>query len=128
MKHHDGLFYYWGYGTRQGMCRIRIYHTQLHTIVVASELCDNRGTSVTSFIDGVATKVAQEFDLCPDRLVLIEHRPSPARIFSSSDEYTLVHLDYHGSIEAFSNPRWRRLSREEVEVLIEEAIHERHLN
>jgi hypothetical protein len=39
-----------------------------------------------------------------------------------------VQLDYHGALGIFSNPRWRALSHAEVEVLIEEAIHERNFN
>ena len=128
MKHHDDIFPYWGFGSRQGICRIRIYQTRLHTVVVASELRQNRGATVTSFIDGLATKVAQQYDLPTDRLVVIEHRPGLDAFLPASDEYSLVQLDYHGTLGIFSNPRWRALSRSEVEVLIEEAIHERHFN
>lgn len=128
MKHHDEIFSYWGFGSRQGICRIRIYQTRHHTVVVASELRHNRGATVTSFIDGLATKVAQQYDLPTDRLVVIEHRPGLDASLPASDEYILVHLDYHGTLGIFSNPRWCAVSHAEVEVLIEETIHERNLN
>ena len=87
MKHHDDIFPYWGFGSRQGICRIRIYQTRLHTVVVASELRQNRGATVTSFIDGLATKVAQQYDLPTDRLVVIEVNDNPSIDAGVEDAY-----------------------------------------
>ena len=46
---HDELFTYAGYWSQDGVCRIRIFTAPDQVpVVVATELDDNRGTSVTN--------------------------------------------------------------------------------
>lgn len=45
-------------------------------MVIATELSDNPGVSVTNFAEGLATLVCRRFSIDPEKLIWIEHYPA----------------------------------------------------
>jgi len=72
----DTLYNYKGFSGCDSKCWIRIFSKDLAYIVIATELPDNPGTSITNTAAALATSVAIEFDIEPERLVWIEHYPT----------------------------------------------------
>jgi hypothetical protein len=108
--------YHWqgfgnGVGTWLSQCRIRVFqpHPE-HTVVIASDLGGDNGTSITNCADHLASLVVQEFQLDPAALTWIEHLPD------SSAAFSLVEFDWLGTIASF--PRWSHLHPEQVEALV----------
>ncbi len=114
----DLIYNYKGFHGCESKCRIRIFKTADKDIVVASELRDNPGTSITHFAEYLATRIIFEYDIIPERLIWIENYP--ARTFSGDkierETYDFIEFKWDG--ENFSKPEWKHGSREEVESLV----------
>lgn len=89
-------------------------------VVIATELPDNPGMSITNAAEEVAAAVCRDFGLEPERLVWIEHYPERL----TGDNYG--HRTEPASFDAvtftwdgqqFSDPQWRRLAPEELAFL-----------
>jgi len=121
---YDGLYHYWGYHGCPSRCWLRIYKAPGQAVVVATELADNPGTSITNMAEVLATHVCQEFGLPLDDLMWIEHYPERCflggrpRLPASFDHVTFAALTAQG----LQRPEWRRLSQAQVETLIEQAL------
>jgi hypothetical protein len=67
-------FEFRGFHGRGAWCRLEfIPLTDGRTLVIAIELLDNPGTSVTNVAEHLASHVCDEFGIDPDRLVWVEH-------------------------------------------------------
>jgi hypothetical protein len=113
----DTIFNYKGFWGCASKCRIRIYRNGDKDIIIATELPDNPGTSVTNFAEHLAKLVVLKFKLNLCRLVWIEHYPAD-RLYKenySRVQFTLSVRD-DGGFE-FSAPEWSHLTKEEVEKL-----------
>ncbi len=102
-------------------CCLSILHSEEQTIVVFTELPDNEGMSVTNAAEDIATQVRREFGLDPDQTRWIEHYPERQhhvhnRIHIEPATYDEVIYTWDGY--QASEPTWRRLTREEFEVLV----------
>ena len=120
----DTLYNYKGFSGCDSKCWIRIFSKDLAYIVIATELPDNPGTSITNTAAALATSVAIEFDIEPERLVWIEHYP--ARPDADHDEtYDLVTFTWDGL--RFSEPQWKHLGKEKAELIagiqLDQAAH-----
>ena len=92
------------YFNAHSMCDIEIHGN----VVVATELDDNPGTSITNAAEYLATSVCKEFNINPFDLIWIEHY-LPNKI--SKETYSMVTFCWiHGK---FSHPVWGGLSEEE---------------
>lgn len=77
MSYQDRLFDFKGQWGAPSRCGLKIVQKKDETIVIASELFEeNPGTSVTSFIAGLATVIVKEFGLDPGKTLFIEHCPT----------------------------------------------------
>lgn len=102
-------------------CGLRIVRDAEQTVVILTELPDNRGMSVTNAAEELATQVRREFGLDPDQTRWIEHYPEretsvhqrPHRESATYDEIIYTWEDYQAS-----EPEWRRLAEEEIEILL----------
>ena len=56
-------------------CDIEVHRHTDFDVVVATEVPDNEGTSITNMAEQLATQVCKAFDIVPDRLIWIEHYP-----------------------------------------------------
>lgn len=105
----------------KAVCGLRIVRDGEQTIVVLTELPENRGMSVTNAAEEIATQVRREFGLDPDQTLWIEHYPEqqvayhgrPLREKATYDEIIYTWDDYQAS-----EPEWHRLNQEEVEILL----------
>jgi hypothetical protein len=74
-KTHDYIHHYRGYWSDGGKCRIRIYQEdRLASVVVCSQLPDNKNTSVTNMAEYLAAEVVEEHALSTP-LTWVEHYP-----------------------------------------------------
>ena len=114
------IFHYKGFHGCDAKCGLEVirHKDKDFDVVVATELHDNPGTSITNMAEGIATLVCKEFDIPPSRLLWIEHYPerpsgTPRKPFPES--FDRVWFTWTG--EQFRSPRWRPLSTEQVEAI-----------
>jgi len=83
-------------------------------IVIATELADNPGASITNSAAELATAIVKDFDILPVDLVLIEHygHESYHGGHGNMDTYDMVEFTWNGL--QFMFPRWRPLCSEEL--------------
>ena len=82
----------------------------IKNLVIASEMPENEGTSVTNFAEQLATRVCQEFEIEPKHLIWIEHYPERDGVSRKyAESYDLVSFNLNGD-GVFSNPRWTGIS------------------
>ena len=94
-------------------CRVRI----LCNKVIATELPDNPGMSITNAAASIAMQVCQYYEIPLDRLIWIEHYPKEP---NHEETYDLVHFI---SVDGFlSMDRWQRLSINEAEQFFGERL------
>src|SRR5215212_6553490 len=75
MKTHDYIHHYRGYWSEGGKCRIRVYYEEgQDTVVVCSQVPENKNTSVTNMAEYLAAEVIEEHGLATS-LAWIEHYP-----------------------------------------------------
>jgi len=95
----------------ESKCGLTIYTYKDKTAtVIFTELKDNPGTSVTNFIEHLATMVynSRLKDCNPNSITWVEHHPKRG---SFEETYDRVYLEWDG--ERFGNPRWERIATEE---------------
>src|SRR4051794_20817669 len=70
-------FDYAGLHGRPARCGLEIVELPNgRTVVIATELSDNPGVSITNFAEKLASLVCKMFDIDPTTLVWIEHYPA----------------------------------------------------
>jgi hypothetical protein len=106
-----------GWGTWESTCRLRLYTRPDRAVVIATELPENSGTSITTAADHLATWVTYQYALHPEHLCWIEHYPAG---LESAASYDLVTFAWDGI--RFSQPRWRRVAKAAVEALVGEPV------
>ena len=130
---HDELFTYAGYWSQDGICRIRIFTAPDQVpVVIATELEENRGTSITNAAEYIAAEVIarhlpERFE-AEDPVIWLEHYPrTPAEqrqglpAFSRAEFRSFTpRVEYLGTIQRIriGLPTWRHLEEAEVEAMI----------
>ena len=130
---HDDLFTYAGYWSQDGVCRIRIYTAPDEVpVVVATELDDNRGTSITNMseflaADVIARHFPERFE-AEDPVIWLEHYPrTPAEQRQGLPDFSRAEFSsFTPRVERLGGiiririgqPTWRHLDEAEVEALI----------
>jgi hypothetical protein len=83
-------------------------------VFVATELPDNPGTSVTNYVEHLATAMRSQYGLMPAELIWIEHYPESKH---RKEVFDLVRfLGMEG--DSFRSPVWTRITEQAVEDLI----------
>ncbi len=112
-----------GYHGCLSYCWLRCSTTPEQTIMIATEVNENPGTSITNMAERLATEVTRTFGLARDTLIWIEHYPARRviggrpRLPESFDRVTFTHTP-----QSFRSPQWRRISQAEVEALIGQPL------
>ena len=113
-----------GLGKWESKCRIRHYQNEEgQEIVIATELQENTGTSITNACEHLAMMVVEYLNIDITRLVWIEHYPYT--ISFEAVKFTLVTNPgtlAGQTVATLLNPSWKRLRKEHVESLIGEAL------
>ena len=114
----DTVFRYRGYHGCPSRCRIRVYEAEgdisVPSVLVATEIDDNPGTSVTNRIEVIATEVYRLLERPEAGLRVIEHYTSNA---IAPERFALVTMEREAG-KTFSTPRWKHLSLVQVEEII----------
>lgn len=122
------IFHYKGYHNCDSKCGVSIIGGDNDTTVVLTELPDNPGTSVTNFVEGIATAVVRE--LLPrfpiHKIKWVDHyfavKPLQPETFDN------VKLDWDGGRAVaerdgqFHNPEWSPMDKEEARKIKEQII------
>ena len=116
----DYIYYYRGYWSDGGRCRIRIYQEDGRaSVVICSQLPDNDNTSLTNMAEYLAAELIEEHIL-PTPLIWIEHYPEHE---GAIGEYSLVRFSSWEVSEALmggtsrvriGTPIWSHLPKERV--------------
>jgi hypothetical protein len=112
-KYIDHIYHFKGAWDIPSFCGLKIIVKKDITIMVVTELYDsNPGSSVTSWIDKLATELIRKFDIDPEKLILIEHNPDrKSSLEFFKENFDKVNLDWDGT--KFMNPVWERISVEQ---------------
>ena len=119
----------------RGVCRVRVFlpsdPERDMPVVVCTELPDDRGRSVASAAERIAGSVIDDLGL-PVPLVWIEHRPPKGTdgraetfdlvVFGHYEVREIVRTVEEGPIKEIGPPRWKRLDRGSVEVLVGQPL------
>lgn len=107
---------------KSAVTRLRIFLGEKKTVVVATELNENQGTSITNAVEYLAAEVCKDFGIEPSKLVWIEHYE---RDMELPERYDLVTMQFHDNQRGFRfvGPKWRPLQAEKVErAIVEKKI------
>jgi hypothetical protein len=92
----DTKFTYKPYSTHQkSHCRLRVYQHEGNHVVVATELDDNPGVSITKAAEELVTVVANTYDLSIQRLIWVEHHPANGEL-GLTETFELVRFTWLG--------------------------------
>jgi hypothetical protein len=108
----------WDSPSRCGLKTVRRKDGKL--LAIATELYrQNPGTPVTEWCAQLATQVMKHLEGTPDSFIFIEHTPDlKSKLTFYGETFDLVSFQWNGT--EFSDPRWSRLTPEEVDALMEE--------
>jgi hypothetical protein len=89
------------------------------TLAIATEIYrENPGTPVTEVVASIATLVFKQSACAPDQFLFIEHTPDlRSKLTFYGETFDFVTFDWDG--EQFINPKWRRLTTQEVDEMME---------
>jgi hypothetical protein len=99
-------------------CGLKIIDRKDIIVIIATELYDsNPGSSVTSWVEKLATEIITKFNIDPNKLIFIEHNPDrKSSLEFFKETFDIVNLEWDGV--KFINPLWKRITRQEVDGLI----------
>lgn len=119
-------FPYTGFYNSESLCRIRWTARRDKVIVVATELPDNPGASITNRAEHLALQVCRHLEIEPEQLVWVEHypdqRPAGSRFHNPVLEEHFNLVAFHWDGKAFTRPQWMRVKKEFVEALIGQSL------
>jgi len=117
----DHYYEFLGQWDSPSRCGLKIVHRKDgKTLAIATEIYrQNPGTPVTEWVAPLATRIMQEQQCDPTVFMFIEHTPDlQSKLTFYGETFDLVHFDTVG--EKLVNPRWTRLTAQEVDRLMEE--------
>jgi hypothetical protein len=106
-----------GFHGCDGWCALEILRAKDgKTVVIATEVKDNPGTSITNVCEQLAYWVCVEFSIDPSQLIWIEHygypAPGDSKRLRSYDLVTFTILP-PGHDAVFAHPKWRPMRDED---------------
>jgi hypothetical protein len=115
---YDRISQYTGSHACLSHCRLRIFTAPGQAVVIATEVADNPGTSLTNMAGPLATQVWQEFGLPLEALVWIAHYPS--RGFGLPEVFARVIFEL--TPQGLCHPQWQWRTITHVEAMIAQAL------
>lgn len=108
----------------RSVCRIRVYQRERGmTVVIATELPDNPGTSITNWAEFLATELRRRFVAPGAGLAWIEHDPERPGLMGDPplpEQFDRVRFRWDGAHDR--TPDWRPVSRAQVAALLGEPL------
>jgi len=119
-KYIDRYFDYIGQWDSPSRCGLKIVNREDgSTIAIATEIYrQNPGTPVTEWCAPLATQIYNSNKNNNPPFIFIEHTPDlRSKLTFYGETFDLVNFDWDG--EKFINPRWTRLTRDQVDAMME---------
>lgn len=118
MSYQDRIYDFKGLWDAPSRCGLKIVAKNGAPVVIVSELFEeNPGTSVTGFIDRLATVIVKEFGLDPETTRFIEHCPDRgSKLDHYRESFDLVRLRWDGA--RYADPEWKRIAKSDVDEMI----------
>lgn len=113
-----------GYSKINSVCGVLILRHAKPVIVLLSEMPNNPGTSVTNRAEVIASEVRAKYlstHLDPTAIRWIEHYP-PGRGLDKGESFDWLNFTWHPKTNQYSDPKWRRLNEDDMELLHSEII------
>ncbi len=105
------LFAYKSPNGCDGICRLeRIDLPDERVVMICEQIDGNPGMSVTNAIEYIAFQLCEQFDVNPEKLVLIEHYDT---WFNKRDEWDLVSFAKKPPESNFDDPEWTPMTEED---------------
>jgi hypothetical protein len=120
---YDHIYLYRGFHACLSYCWLRIYTTPGQSVVLATEMPENPGTSITNAPERLSMEVTRTFRLALDTLTWIEHYPERQGshghplLPESFDQVTFTH-----TAQGLQCPEWHRLSQAQVEAMLGQTL------
>ncbi|NQV01632.1 MAG: hypothetical protein HQ542_03230 [Bacteroidia bacterium] len=116
----DQYFNFLGQWETPSRCGVKIIRRKDgKSLVIATEIYrQNPGTPVTEWVSPLATQIMQHIDEQPENYIFVEHTPDlRSKLTFYEETFDKVDFDWDGG--KFVNPGWTRLSKKEVDKLME---------
>ncbi|MEI6683627.1 MAG: hypothetical protein WCO44_13405 [Bacteroidota bacterium] len=120
-KYMDRIYPFPGQWEAPSRCGIKVVNRKDgRTLVIVTEIYrQNPGTPVTEWCAPLAARILKELNCKPDDFIFIEHTPDlQSKLDFYNETFDQVSFDVSGQI--LVNPRWTRLTPEQVDMLMNE--------
>jgi len=120
-KYMDSYYDYSGHWDSPSKCGLKLLKRKDgKTLAIATEIYrQNPGTPVTEVVAPLASQVLKTSGEKPENLIFIEHTPDlRSKLTFYGETFDRVQFKWDG--EHFSNPVWTRLTKEQVDRMMEE--------
>ncbi len=102
------------------LCGLKIVKKKERVIILVTEFYDtNPGTSITNWNTHLAQEICQKYRIDPNSMIFIEHTPKSSSTLSFYQE-TFDRVMFAWDGESFTDPQWKRISKQEVIKLLDE--------
>lgn len=131
---YEGDLGYLGYFERPALCTIQVFESRYRRVVIATEIDENPGTSITNASENVAHTVEKRFNWPhvfsvhgkkDKRSVFIEHYNGDSRSRTERNGSFAI-VEYHNvGVKGgwyYGRPEWTHIGRKEVESLVGRAV------
>jgi len=117
-KYVDRHYHFKGKWDVPSTCGLKVVEKPERTVVIATNVYEsNPGTSISRWSVQLATSVCSDFNIDPGKLVFIERNPDrKSRLDFYKETFDIVEFKWVSG--HFTDPVWKRVSREEVDRLI----------
>lgn len=119
-KYMDQHFDFLGQWESPSRCGLRVIERKDgQTLVIATEIYrQNPGTPVTEWCAPLATQILKSLNSDPEKFIFVEHTPDlRSKLTFYEETFDRVRFDWNGS--QLVNPRWERLTTDQVDALME---------
>ena len=119
-KYMDRYFNYAGQWDSPSKCGLKVINRKDgKTLAIATEIYrQNPGTPVTEWCAPLATSIMNELNCTPDLFIFVEHTPDlRSKLAFYEETFDLVNFEV--SEFKLVNPKWSRLSPEQVDAMME---------
>jgi hypothetical protein len=108
---------------QESYCQISLYDLS-PSVVIISELAANQGTSATNCIETVVSNIIQKHSLDPVKTIFVHHCPTGEGVEFEKEDFHRVPVQWNGKyFEKDTSERWVKLTRAQVEQLIDSPFH-----
>lgn len=117
-KYIDRDYHFKGKWEAPSLCGLKVISRPGKTIVIGTNLYKrNPGTSISRWVAQLASDICHEYNVDLNQLVFIERNPDrKSNLDFYKETFDLVEFTFAGN--QLSNPKWKRLSKKEVDELI----------